>query len=160
MSRKDANSQPLLKEQQHEGECAHAGAFRRLAPSFPAWPQPAGTERRPSVPCLLVRSASVAPEWALGLPSRGPSPETSPLLCKGASPWAPRGAVSPESVSNHGATQTDHCISCRFFFFWFQKQHTYYGIWEDATATPLPRTLQLIEVFSITSSFVCNIKTR
>lgn len=129
MSRKDANSQPLLKEQQHEGECAHAGVFRRLAPSFPAWPQPAGTERRPSVPCLLVRSAGVAPEWALGLPSRGPSPEMSPLLCKGASPWAPRGAVSPESVSNHGATQTDHCISCRFFFFfWFQKQHTYYGI--------------------------------
>lgn len=119
MSRKDANSQPLLKEQQHEGECAHAGAFRRLAPSFPAWPQPAGTERRPSVPCLLVRSAGVAPEWALGLPSRGPSPETSPLLCKGASPWAPRGAVSPKSVSNHGATQTDHCISCRFFFFFF-----------------------------------------
>lgn len=124
MSRKDANSQPLLKEQQHEGECAHAGAFRRLAPSFPAWPQPAGTERRPSVPCLLVRSAGVAPEWALGLPSRGPSPETSPLLCKGASPWAPRGAVSPESVSNHGATQTDHCISCRFFFFSGFKNNT------------------------------------
>lgn len=126
MSRKDANSQPLLKEQQHEGECAHAGAFRRLAPSFPAWPQPAGTERRPSVPCLLVRSAGVAPEWALGLPSRGPSPEMSPLLCKGASPWAPRGAVSPSQsviMELHKRITVFHAVF--FFFFSGFKNNTH-----------------------------------